>query len=107
MQLRNWESMISEVKQTKYCSFFNNRPYANSRHLCTYCVRIDGINSCLVISQGVGGGGKQVKEAVNKKTAVEFVHSKQQKMKNIYLKDDNGKLWVEVIIDSFLIQFRS
>ena len=48
-----------------------------------------------------------MKEAVNKKIAVEFVHSKQQKMKNIYLKDDNCKLWVEVIIDTFLMQFRS
>ena len=48
-----------------------------------------------------------MKEAVYKKIAVEFVHSKQQKIKNIYLKDDNGKLWVEVIIDTFLMQFRS
>ena len=48
-----------------------------------------------------------MKEAVNKKIAVEFVHSNQQKMKNIYLKEDNGKLWVEVIIDTLLIPFRS
>ena len=34
---------------------------------------------------------------------VDFVYSRQQKMKTIfYLKDDNGKLWVEVIISTFL-----
>ena len=31
--------------------------------------------------------------------AVEFVYSIQQKMENFYLKDDDGKLWVEVIIN--------
>ena len=31
--------------------------------------------------------------------SVEFVYSRQQKIKNFsYNKDDNGKLWVEVII---------
>ena len=29
---------------------------------------------------------------------VEFVYSRQQKIKNFSRKDDNGKLWVEVII---------
>ena len=34
---------------------------------------------------------------------VDFVYSRQQKMKTIfYLTDDNGKLWVEVIISTFL-----
>ena len=32
---------------------------------------------------------------------VEFVYSRQQKIKDFSLKDDNGKLWVEVIIVSF------
>ena len=32
---------------------------------------------------------------------VEFVYSRQQKIKNFSLKDDNGKLW-EVIIVTFL-----
>ena len=33
---------------------------------------------------------------------VEFVYSRQQKIKNFSRKDDNGKLWVEVIIVTFL-----
>ena len=33
---------------------------------------------------------------------VEFVYSRQQKIKNFSLKDDNGKLWVEVIIVTLL-----
>ena len=34
---------------------------------------------------------------------VNFVYSRQQKMKTIfYLRDDNGKLWVEVTISNFL-----
>ena len=33
---------------------------------------------------------------------VEFVYSRQQKIKNFSLKDDNGKLQVEVIIVTFL-----
>ena len=34
---------------------------------------------------------------------VNFFYSRQQKMKTIfYLKDDNGKLWEEVIIPTFL-----
>ena len=32
---------------------------------------------------------------------VEFVYSRQQKIKDFLLKDDNGKLWVEVMIVSF------
>ena len=32
---------------------------------------------------------------------VEFVYSRQQKIKDFSLKDDNGKLWVEVMIVSF------
>ena len=33
---------------------------------------------------------------------VEFVYSRQQKIKNFSLKDDSGKLWVEVIIVTLL-----
>lgn len=33
---------------------------------------------------------------------VEFVYSRQQKIKNFSLKDDNGKLWVEVITVTLL-----
>ena len=33
--------------------------------------------------------------------AVEFVYSKQQKMKNFYPEDDNGKLRVKVTIVTF------
>ena len=33
---------------------------------------------------------------------VEFVYSRQQKIKNFSLKDDNGKLWVKVIIVTLL-----
>lgn len=33
---------------------------------------------------------------------VEFVYSRQQKIKNFSRKDDNGKLQVEVIIVTFL-----
>ena len=36
------------------------------------------------------------------KIAVEFVYPRQQEMKIFHLKDDNGKIWVEVIIVTFL-----
>ena len=40
---------------------------------------------------------------IMQETAIKFVYSRQQKMKFFsYLKDDNGKLWMEVIIFSFL-----
>ena len=37
-----------------------------------------------------------------KKSRSSFVYSRQQKIKNFSYKDDNGKLWVEVIIVSSL-----
>ena len=42
--------------------------------------------------------GKQVKVRQCKKSRSSFVYSRQQKIKNFAYKDDNGKLWVEVII---------
>ena len=42
--------------------------------------------------------GKQVKVCQCKKSRSSFVYSRQQKIKNFSYKDDNGKLWVEVII---------
>ena len=42
--------------------------------------------------------GKQVKVCQCKKSRSSFVCSRQQKIKNFSSKDDNDKLWVEVII---------
>ena len=34
--------------------------------------------------------------------AVDFIYHRQQKMKNFHLRDGNGKLWVEMFIDTSL-----
>lgn len=60
-------------------------------YLCTR-LRTDG--------EKATSGGKQVIKTTDKlEIAVEFVYSRKQKMENFYLKDDDGKLWVEVIIN--------
>lgn len=43
-------------------------------------------------------GGKQVMKFASSRNGNRFVYSTQQEIKNIYLKDNNGKKWVEVII---------
>ena len=58
-------------------------------HLCT-SLRTYGIKA---MSCGFSGG-KQVINAASTKNTVEFVYSRQQKIYNFYLKDNNGKLWV-------------
>ena len=55
------------------------------------------------MSRSFSGGKQVIKSCRLQEIAVKFIHSKQQKMKKTFhLKDDNGKLWVEVIIVIFL-----
>ena len=51
------------------------------------------------MSRGFLGGKQIIIELQMQEIIVEFVYSRQQKIKNFsYNKDDNGKSWVEVII---------
>ena len=60
----------------------------DTRHLCTR-LRTDGIKA---MSRGFSGG-KQV---------INFSNARHRGWTTFYIKDDNGKLWVEVIIFTFL-----
>ena len=61
----------------------------NARNPCTR-LRADGIKA-------MSRGFFPIQEI-----SVKFVYSWQEKMNNFLYKDDNGKLWVEVIIFTFL-----
>ena len=58
------------------------------------------------LSRGFSGSNQVIKLAI-KKIAFEFVYSRQQKMNNFYFKDNNDNLRVEVIIVTYLMQWRT
>ena len=53
------------------------------------------------MSHGFSGGKQAIKLPSVRNRGQVVVYSGQQRIRNFHLKDDNGKLWVEVIIVNF------
>ena len=53
------------------------------------------------MSHGFSGGKQAIKLPSVRNRGQVVVYSGQQRIRNFHLKDDNGKLWVEVIIVTF------
>ena len=71
----------------------------DTRHLCTR-LRTDGIKKAM--SRGFSGGKQVIKSANNRNRSRVCLFWKTKNEELFYIKDDNGKLWVEVIIVTFL-----